>query len=111
MTDEMKVLGMQHCLLKSLSKDSDFKQGRHYAVESHDLYNVHSNSKHSLVLGPYLCSLNNISVRRVFARFRVGVSALKFYYLRYRLVVHDRDIHYPFCNDTAKTEVHFLLTC
>ncbi len=88
-----------------------FKQDWHSALESHDFYNVYSHFNHSLVRSPYLSLLNNISVRRVFARFRIGMSALKFHYLQYRPVIHDRGINCPFCNDTPETEVHFLLTC
>ena len=80
-------------------------------MESHDFYNVHPHFNHSLVRSPYLSLLNNIRVRRVFARFRIGMSALKFRYLQYRPVMHDRVINCPFCNDTPETEVHSLLTC
>ena len=87
------------------------KQDWRSALESHYFFNVYSNFNHSLVRSPCLSLLNNISVRRIFARFRTGMSALKFHYLQYRPVVHDTDINCPFCNDTPEKEVHFLLTC
>ena len=72
-----------------------FKQDWHSALESHNFDNVYSHFNHSLVRRPYLSLLNNISARRVFARFRVGMSALKFHYLQYRPVIHDRGINCP----------------
>ena len=81
------------------------------ALESHDFYNVYSNFNHSLIRSPYIALLSIINERGVFARFRIGMSALKFLYLLYRPVVHDRGINCPFCNYTPETEVHFLLTC
>ena len=87
-----------------------FKQDWHAALGSHDFYNVYSNFDQSLVLSQYLRTLNNISVQRVFTRFRTGMSTLKCHYLQYRSFAHDRDINYPFCN-TPETEVHFLLVC
>ena len=83
----------------------------HSALESHDFYNVYSNFNHSLVRSSYLSLLNNISVRRVFTRFRTGMSALKFHCLQYRPVIHDRSINCPVCNNTPETEVPILLTC
>ena len=35
-----------------------FKQDWHFALESHDFYNVYSNFNHSLVRSPYLSLLN-----------------------------------------------------
>ena len=75
-----------------------FKQDWHAAVGSHDFYNVYSNFNQSLVLSQYLRTLNNISARRVFTRFRIGMSALKCHYLQYRSFARDRDINCPFCN-------------
>ena len=88
-----------------------FKRDWLSALESHDFCNVYSNFNHSLVRSPYISLLNNISVRTVFAGFRTGMSALKFRYLQYRPVIHNKGIDCPFCNDTPKVEVHFLLTC
>ena len=87
-----------------------FKQDWHSALESHDFHHVYSNFNHS-VCSPYLSLLKNISVRRVFSRFRTGMSALKCHYLQYRPVVHDRDINCPFCNGTLETEIHFIIAC
>ena len=87
-----------------------FKQNWHAALGSHDFYNVYFNFNQSLVFSQYLRTLNNISVRRVFTRFRIGMSALKCHYLQYRSFARDRDINCPFCN-TPETEVHFLLVC
>ena len=84
-----------------------FKQDWHAALGSHDFYNVYSNFNQSLVLSQYLRTLNNISVRRVFTRFRIGMSALKCHYLQYRSFARDRDTNCPFCN-TPETEVHFF---
>ena len=80
-----------------------FKQDWHSALESHDFCNVYSYFNHSLVRSPYLSLLDNISVRRVFARFRIELSALKFHYLQYRPVIHDRGINCSFCNGTPET--------
>ena len=55
-----------------------FTQNWHSTLGFHYFYNVYSNFNHLLVCSPYLSLLNNISVRRVFARFRPGMSALKF---------------------------------
>ena len=85
-----------------------FKQDWHAALGSHDFYNVYSNFNQSLVLSQYLRTLNNISVRRVFTRFRTGMYALKCHYLQYRSFARNRDINCPFCH-TPETEVHFLL--
>ena len=87
-----------------------FKQDWHAALGSHDFYNVYSNFSQSLVLSQYLQTLNNISVRRVFTRFRFGMSILKCHYLQYRSFARDRNINCPFCN-TPETEVLFLLVC
>ena len=69
-----------------------------------------SNFNQSLVFSQYLRNLNNISVRRVLTRFRIGTSVLKYHYLQYRSFARDRHINCPFCN-TPETEVHFLLVC
>ena len=91
-----------------------FKQDWHAALGSHDFYNVYSNFNQSVSqsVSQYLRTLNNISMRRVFTRFRTGMSALKCHYLQYRSFARDRDINCPFCN-TPETEVHFffLLVC
>ena len=41
-----------------------FKQDWKTALESHDFYNVYSNFNQSLLLSQYLCTLNDIRVRR-----------------------------------------------
>ena len=89
-----------------------FKQYWLAALGSHDFYNVYSNFNQSLVLSQYLRTLNNISMQRVFTRFRIGMSALQCHYLQYRSFARDRDINCTFCN-TPETEVFYfiLLVC
>ena len=86
-----------------------FKQDWHADLGSHDFYNVYSNFNQSLVLSQYLRTLNNISMRRVFTRFRIGMSALKSHYLQYRPFARDRDINCPLCN-TPETEVFIFIS-
>ena len=109
---EMQGVGNVNLFIKEfkLRLIDCFIQDWHAALGSHDFYNVYSNFNQSLVLSQYLRTLNNISVRRVFTRFRIGMSALKCHYLQYRSFARDRDINCPFCN-TPETEVHFLLVC
>ena len=87
------------------------QQDWHSALKPHDFYNVHSNLRRSLVVSLYLCLLSNVSVRRVFAKFKTGIPALKFNCLQYRPVVLDSDTYCSFCKDTPETEVYFLLAC
>ena len=49
--------------------------------DSHDFYNIYSNFNQSIS-------------KRVSARFRIRMSALKFHYMTF----HDRDMNCPFCN-------------
>ena len=64
-----------------------FKQNQHAALDSNDFYNVYSDFSQSLVP----CTLNDISVLRVFARFRTGMFALKCHSLLYSSFSHHRD--------------------
>ena len=79
-----------------------FKQDWHAALGSHGFYNVYSNFNQSLVLSQYLRTLNNISVRRVFTRVRIGMSALKCHYLQYRSFVCDMDQNCTFFISMSK---------
>ena len=47
-------------------------------------------------------------MQRVLTRFRIGMSALKCYYLHYRSFAHDRDINCQLGN-TPQTAVHLLV--
>ena len=109
---EMQGVGNVNLFIKEfkLRLIDCFKQDWHAALGSHDFHNVYSNFNQSLVVSEYLRTLNNISVRREFTRFRTGMSALKCQYLQYRSFARDRDINCLFCN-TPETEVYFLLVC
>ena len=90
---EMQGVGNVNMFIKEfkLRLIDCFKQDWHAALGSHHFYNVYSNFNQSLALSQYLRILNNISVRRVFTRFRIGMSALKCHYLQYRSFARDRD--------------------
>ena len=86
-----------------------FTQDWTASLESHEFYYVYSCFKRDLVPGDYLHQVLNIGIRKVFTRFRIGMSPLKSHFLKYRTEEGESDC--PFCIATEETEFHFLLCC
>ena len=87
-----------------------FSQDWHNSLQNHEFYSLYSTYKQTLSLSPFLLSVKNIFIRKTLARFRIGMSPLRFHFLRYSSF-NRRNIDCPFCIDCAETEIHFLLVC
>ena len=87
-----------------------FCQGWNSSMASHEYFNIFSTYKSSIMLSSYLKCVRNINVRKVVARFRIGMSPLRHHFLRYRQT-NETNSYCPFCDQCQDTELHFLLIC
>ena len=98
------VLEFKRRLLES------FKDNWSEKINSSEHYKFYSSIKHSLVLSPYLLNIKHVQARSSLARFRLGMSPLRFRSLRF-FNVPNSPLQCPFCEDSLENEVHFMLVC
>ena len=88
-----------------------FEQDWRSALQRHDFYSTYSTYKQSVTVSVYVRIIRNVHVRKVFAKFCVGMSPLRNSFLKYKPTTASENVSCPFCPDTQETEVHFLLQC
>ena len=59
---------------------------------------------------PYLKLDMDIHLKRIMAKFRLGVSDIKVHKFRYKAHA-ENDLICPLCNESVENEVHFVLCC
>lgn len=87
-----------------------WKQNWHSALLSHDFYNVYTNFNQSITICQYLITVKNVHIRRLFSRFRLGMSDVNNHFLQYKPNLTENK-NCPFCKLLLETEIHFLLVC
>jgi exonuclease III len=87
-----------------------FTQDWSSAMTTHDFYYVYSSFKREIFCSDHLYILRNMSVRKTFTRFRIGMSPLRSRAVEFqpeRFNNHEC----PFCQNVDESEFHFLLVC
>ena len=75
----------------------------------YDLYRIIA-SYDNFFMQPYLKYDLDMNLKRLIAKFRLGVSEIKTHQFRYR-EHRDSDLVCPLCSQSEENEVHFILCC
>ena len=88
-----------------------YGQTWHAALGSHDFYKFYSSIRQSIDLHPYIFQIRNFHLRRLYARFRFGMTELKGSSLDFKDIAMSERKKCPFCLNTMESEYHFVMIC
>ena len=81
-----------------------------YHVQNSNRFNMYRQFIGSHDVKPYLKLDIDVHVKRIMAKFRLGVSDVNVHKFRYR-AHSNNDLTCPLCNESIEDEVHFVLCC